>query len=1845
MANISRKTFIVLSLLTITTLLWSEGKSTLSARSAKSKTETSKRIAESVDKKVRLVDYSEGSLLIEWECPAPQIIQNSENGEVTAIRMEGLVPLYETGVPEIPIVTELLDCLPGNVSFQIIDADVENVSLGSVQPTPEDYLVDLRPEDGDAPEGPPQTYAERVAETAKKAGLWPEQFVQVSESGNFRGHRIVALNIYPVRVDTRGGTAQILKNITLRVNVPREQTAGERAADDPAETELVKGLLGEMAPVAQLTHAVQRTTTRESNNPVLDEPANNRYKIIVNSDNVYRVTGEDLSYADVPYWEINPVDLHLWNKGNEVPFSFVGGLDGHFDEADYFEFFGERNEATMLRLDSSIYEDPYTQDNIYWMTWGDGRPGIRLGVEDGSYHPTWVSTLVEKVRTKQHFEKDNYHTRLSQTHQIASAELSAGGPLGIHRDYWFWDERIDAFNSMEFVVNLIHPFAREGGIGTPVTVRACLNGFSSGLGTAGQHRAVVSINGLTERGLSVGKISTNDNNASWFGQSSIVIQTNPETPATPNITSAALFHGPNTIRVECPGDGLAGADDKILVNWFEVEYDRLPRASQDFMRFTFDQARGDTFELNIRGFTSRDIQVWKLGHSRLTNMNIERVVPVDESASWAAQFNLISNDAYDMIAFSDRHIRHPYMIVKDSVDIDLRNQNGARYILITHDSFLADPSLMRLDSLRRASFFGSVLTVPVSEIYEQFSDGLETPLAIRDFLKYAYENWPLRPTHVCLVGDAVMRQRFGHPAGNLMPSLFAQTLSFGIAAADVLFGCVAGPDWDVIPDIAVGRISCRTPAELETYVSKVYQYETNPDFEGLFQSQVLMIADSNDYEFDFVSNFSESTISLMPDEININRVYLDSTAAGQGFSRLRAALVDGAVIANYNGHGGGGVWSGPNLINVDGVGLLIGQTTFPLVTNFTCYVGAFDEQAEQSVLGELFLFERNSITNDLVGATGFYSSSGVGWAAAGNSMQKSLFRFILDRPARTYGEVVQLNKTRYWSSSASGSPNGLGLSFSSPYSMMMMMNLLGDPGVKLCLPRESLAPGLAESSNVVENDSIVHITAELPWTPSSSEPTFIFALPYNGDVMDTINHLPGHGNQTRSPYLATTRSPAFEPDARLTPNFVYTQYFDTLSLEISSRFITPRGRVVVYATDPFNRRSAVGSFPIFLKDSLQTVRIYDVQTWPSNIILSDSVFQIRATIMHENNIESVYMRGIFRPAHGEVVLDTMYMSEVEPGLWTSDYVGPYHMQGGQYRVKFFVQPYEAELYESELYLITAQSTLDFSADPGIATPCGERAGKHPLYYLPLANTSGENSATIYELPIRMTAVSADTVIQTVTEGGVPHIDTTITVADSFTVNFESTDLNNFPNYFEVFIPTRFRPLPYLLTVVLDPDNIIEESDESNNVYRTFISQPALYPATLGLGTYYQSTALHSSMVGPHSFWRPGRLDTFYVHIPPGQLPVDSTTIVYFQPRDIDGTELAALVKSGMSSIFPTIDSVFQGPLGSSNNPRAFRATLQDSTENFEAGHHISIKLVAAVYDSLTSNRQFPDDIGLFQKHTGRDQWWRLENSSVTLQSLDTVRAITPRYSSTFPHPVVGHDTTRFKRYILTGTGTAHHLGEFALFRFTDEQGPSVDIAVGGLLFTQNSILPTRPEIYATIADPIGIDRSDGKCYLIMDNDTIPDWEITWSDTMDWGGTTTALIRPDLEPGEHHLDVFATDNVGNSSTHGVDFTIRGDFGIEWALNYPNPFSKTTTIAYVLTGATDDYVEIKIFTVSGRLIRTLRDVVRETANYRSLVWDGRDQEGDEVANGVYFAKIKAKREDQTIEKTVKIAKVRK
>jgi len=72
------------------------------------------------------------------------------------------------------------------------------------------------------------------------------------------------------------------------------------------------------------------------------------------------------------------------------------------------------------------------------------------------------------------------------------------------------------------------------------------------------------------------------------------------------------------------------------------------------------------------------------------------------------------------------------------------------------------------------------------------------------------------------------------------------------------------------------------------------------------------------------------------------------------------------------------------------------------------------------------------------------------------------------------------------------------------------------------------------------------------------------------------------------------------------------------------------------------------------------------------------------------------------------------------------------------------------------------------------------------------------------------------------------------------------------------------------------------------------------------------------------------------------------------------------------------------------------------------------------------------------------------------------------------------------------------------------------------------------------------------------------------------------------------------------------------------NYPNPFNSSTVIRYALPEG--GLVRLEIYNVLGQRVRVLVDGEQE-AGYHMVRWDGKDDMGEMVANGVYLYRIEA------------------
>lgn len=129
------------------------------------------------------------------------------------------------------------------------------------------------------------------------------------------------------------------------------------------------------------------------------------------------------------------------------------------------------------------------------------------------------------------------------------------------------------------------------------------------------------------------------------------------------------------------------------------------------------------------------------------------------------------------------------------------------------------------------------------------------------------------------------------------------------------------------------------------------------------------------------------------------------------------------------------------------------------------------------------------------------------------------------------------------------------------------------------------------------------------------------------------------------------------------------------------------------------------------------------------------------------------------------------------------------------------------------------------------------------------------------------------------------------------------------------------------------------------------------------------------------------------------------------------------------------------------------------------------------------------------------------------------------------------------------------------------------------------------------------------------------------------------FEPTLDiDGDYVLDVNARDVSGNNAGrlhYRVTFSVINQSLISNVLPYPNPFVDRAYFVYTLTGSEPPtHYRIKIMTTSGRSVRILTEndlgVLKVGTHRTEFAWDGRDEYGDQLANGVYLYTIEAQRE---------------
>ena len=827
---------------------------------------------------------------------------------------------------------------------------------------------------------------------------FPEKNATISNDFEFRYSRIVNLTISPYRFNPVKKVLEFNNTIVVQLNFNTENIFGEfLSVDDELTNDIISSSV--INPdVAKSFVAQKMDVTQKSVSNYWYNPTKNYFKIYTSTKGVYRVYYQDFVTAGLQLSQnIHINKLELINLGIPVPIEVVDDGDNIFNNNDYIHFIGYPPKPTDF-----VKTNIYNKTNVYWFSYQSDSTGLRYTTING--FPSNYTNLVQKTLRTETFEEDRIYERL-------------GYAINGNRDYWFWGKASWRLIGLRTEFNTSFLRLPNHDVGSPIVkLRVMMHGLTTPPCSPG-HVANISINNNF-----IGR-------AVWDGQFEFLFESNFFARAD----SIPLFFNGNNFRVSLDGTSCDRFADEIRINWFEFEYWAWNYASENNFSFISPP--------NVNGKNAYMIYSWRRNNVKIFNPKENKII----------SNSLFYNDPDGTIVFMDSTMgrteyflaANDHFLAPDSIKVDpssnLRaTSNSADYIIITHADFV--PIAERLKTIRTQNFTDKtiinprIVVVKAEDIYDEFSNGLLSPFAIRDFLQYAFNNWQ-RPSFIytVLIGDMSHDYRGLLPSSqpNFLPSMPYHSYTYGQAVADNMFGTIVGSD--LIPDIALSRIAIETIAEGNTFLDKLQGYPA--DRSKQWRNTTLLMSSGQDAEDEARFEFNAASISLNDNFLRHNgfnsRIIMKfpNRIEYQQFQgstlEIKDAFNKGAVLANYYGHGGGFQWDLTFL--TEDIPTLRNTGRLPFILSVTCYTAHFDNQKS---FGEQFILlpER--------GAIGFMGSTALTQWAEGKAINDTLFNTIYNKKEYVTGRAILRAYV-----------NSLSASMQIP-----VIAYLGEPLVRLTLP-------------------------------------------------------------------------------------------------------------------------------------------------------------------------------------------------------------------------------------------------------------------------------------------------------------------------------------------------------------------------------------------------------------------------------------------------------------------------------------------------------------------------------------------------------------------------------------------------------------------------------------------------------------------------------------------------------------------------------------------------------------------------------------------------------------------------
>lgn len=542
-------------------------------------------------------------------------------------------------------------------------------------------------------------------------------------------------------------------------------------------------------------------------------PGQTYYKIPVAEDGLYRLTYTDLAAAGFPVNTVDPRRVQLFHRGQEHALNIVGQVDARWDPEDYLEFFGLKNDGSQ---DTELYITPDAQPHPYYSLFSDTT----------AYFLTWRLDATPGKRIETFFENNVDNLPAEAFHRATSRQIYRG-TYSAGRQYPLGVASADSYLS-----DFDHGEGWTGG--------------SFGRGQS-QTRTFTNITNLASGGEapSLYLILQGRNNLTH----NVRVEVGPSEASFRELTTATWNYRDVT-RLTLPllpsdisADGqlivrvtvlASGRSDFVSFSLAEIrfpqEWDAENKPEHQFGWETEAISRSYAEIANVpdgaRFFDlTVPLQVSEIGYNR----TVDKVSMVYSPSAAVMDVRMVTEAKTPPIV--------PITLPDFAADAD--------YLMITHP-FLRQPHGVYSDPVQAfADYRGSaagggyrVALANVTDLYNIFSYGEISPLAIRRFLAYQLSRG--NPQYLFLVGKS--RYWFDNihrltEQPNDFPGWFP---AMGFPGSDMAYSFGLGPDPDA-PAYATGRLNAVSSTGVAHYLDKVKELELET-FENPWRKKLLHLS-------------------------------------------------------------------------------------------------------------------------------------------------------------------------------------------------------------------------------------------------------------------------------------------------------------------------------------------------------------------------------------------------------------------------------------------------------------------------------------------------------------------------------------------------------------------------------------------------------------------------------------------------------------------------------------------------------------------------------------------------------------------------------------------------------------------------------------------------------------------------------------------------------------------------------------------------------------------------------------------------------------------------------------------